>query len=136
MQKINKTLIELAKQFGLSEEEIEKYKKSKKSIILHGADAISAEGFTIIPNFVLRHPTLSPTAKIVFSVISSYAYGSKNNAFPGQKQLAKDIGLTERTIRTAIQELQRAKLLLVIRRGLGKTNVYVINIQSIKQKLV
>jgi len=42
----------------------EKYKNSDQDIILDGADFISQKGYTLIPNYVLHAPGLSPYAKL------------------------------------------------------------------------
>ena len=134
MQKINKTLQEIAQNLGISIKEVKKIKKGKRSIILHGADAISTEGFTILPNFILAHPKLSPKAKLVFAGLVSFAYGNKNAVYPGQDKIAQKLGISVATVYRGIRELQKYGYIQVIRRGQGQTNIYVINIKSIKQK--
>ena len=43
---------------------------------------------------------------------------------PGQVTLAKDMGATDRSVRTYLKELEAAELLEIKQRGLGKTNLY------------
>jgi hypothetical protein len=110
-----------------SKDLLNKYANSKSGIVLDGADFISQRGYTLIPNYVLHTDALSAYAKIVYAMILSYAWGQKNTAFPGQEQLGKDCGLGLRSVKYAVKELNEKKFITVIRRGLGKTNVYVLH---------
>jgi DNA-binding transcriptional regulator YhcF (GntR family) len=83
------------------------------------------KGFTVIPNYILRNPELSPGARLTYTLLLSYAW-QEGSCFPGQKRLAADIGLKERMVRYYLTELKKAGFIEVIRRGLGKTNVYII----------
>ncbi len=80
-------------------------------------------GFTQIPNGILRNRVLSPGAKLVYMGILSYAW-QQGSCFPGQEQLALDLGISKRSVVTHLQELKQAQFLRVQRRGLGKTNLY------------
>jgi hypothetical protein len=89
-------------------------------------DEALAAGFTQIPNLVLRRSDLQPGAKLTYMVLLSYAW-QKDHAYPGQDRLAADMGVTERSIRTYLKELQESGLITIRRRGLGMTNVYVVH---------
>lgn len=106
----------------------EKYKNSTRDIILEGADILSAGGYTNVPNFILQTKLLSAKAKLVYAVLLSYAYGNKNSAFPGQKRLAKDCGISERSVWTALKDLEKKGFINVYQRGLGRTNLYILNL--------
>jgi len=108
----------------------QKYQQSEKEIVLDGADFISQKGYTLIPNYVLLTKGLSPYAKLVYAMLLSYAWGEKNNSFPGQVALAEDCGFSERTVRSAIHELEDKGFVTVIQRGLGKTNVYILHFKK------
>ena len=41
--------------------------------MLRGADAASAQGFTQVPNFLLKSKTLSSGDKMAFAMLLSYA---------------------------------------------------------------
>ena len=97
-----------------------------KNIILHGADAATAGGFTQVPNFLLRSKTLSAGDKITFAMLLSYAW-QNDFCFPGQERLAVDMGITDRSVRTHLKALEAAKLLAIRRRGQGRTNIYELN---------
>ena len=45
-----------------------------KNIILEGFDAVSAGGFTQVPNFILKSKELSVGAKLTYSMLLSYAW--------------------------------------------------------------
>lgn len=72
----------------------------------------------------LRSPAFTPTAKVLYEVLLTYA-GEGATAWPGQQRLAEHLGVTDRTIRTILQrELIPAGLVTVQRVGLNKTNRY------------
>lgn len=107
----------------------ERYRNSGRDIILDGADVLSQKGYTIIPNYVLNHDKVSPYAKLVYTMLLSYAWGSKDSSFPGQERLANDCGISARTVVRAIQELEAHRFLTVVRRGRGLTNLYVLHLK-------
>lgn len=86
-------------------------------------DPILREGFTQIPNGVLRDPRISTGAKVCYGVLLSYAW-QKDRCFPGQDRLAFDIGVSVRSVRTYLRELEQLGIVLVEQRGLTRTNVY------------
>src|SRR5919199_1264179 len=86
-------------------------------------DPTLSQGFTQIPNSVLRRKGLSPGAKLTYMGLLSYAW-TKESCFPGQARLGEDLGLSERSIRTFLAELEKHGLLKITRRGQGLTNVY------------
>jgi len=89
------------------------------------ADPADQAGFTIIPNAVLRNPSLSLGAKTVYGVIKSHAW-KDDSAVPGLERIGGFLGVTEETVRKYVKELVEAKLVKVVRRGQGRTNQYVI----------
>ncbi|MEB3189046.1 MAG: helix-turn-helix domain-containing protein [Snowella sp.] len=105
----------------------ESNKKEGKDIILDGADFISQKGYTLIPNYVLLTQKISAHAKIVYAMILSYCWGNKNSAFPGQEILAKDCGISLRSVTSAIKELEVNGFVTITRRGQGKTNLYTLH---------
>ena len=86
-------------------------------------DETLREGFTQIPNAILRRKDLSPGAKLTYMALLSYAW-QKGSCFPGQDRLAEDMGVGKRSVVTYLQQLQKAGLLRIKRRGLGQTNIY------------
>ena len=102
--------------------------KERQNIILKGADAATAKGFTQVPNFILRSAKLSAGDKLTFAMLLSYAW-QDDFCYPGQRKLAEHLGLKERSARTHLKSLQTHGLLEIKRRGLGRTNVYVLNLK-------
>lgn len=82
-------------------------------------------GFTMIPNKVMLEAPLSPTAFRVYVLLLHFAH-RPNDEWPGQEGLARAAQCSERTIRDSVRELEKEGLLRTRRRGLGKTNVYVL----------
>jgi len=105
-----------------------------RNIILRGADAATSQGYTQVPNFLLRMKEITSGDKMTFAMILSYKW-QNDSCFPGQATLAKDMGVDERTVRRHIQALQVAGLLLIQQRGQGKTNIYELNLAVVKGKV-
>ena len=80
-----------------------------RNIVLKGGDALSQKGFTQVPNALLRHQTISPGAKLAYTMLLSYAW-QNDFCFPGQETLATDMGVSSRSVRTYLKELEAKKL--------------------------
>jgi hypothetical protein len=94
-----------------------------RNIEIVGADPATRHGFTMVPNFILTHVQLSVGAKLTYAMLLKYAW-SDSAVYPGQETLARDMGSGERSVRRYLDELETSKLLEVVQRGLGKTNLY------------
>jgi hypothetical protein len=94
-----------------------------RNIEIVGADPITMLGFTQVPNFILTKNDISVGAKLTYAMLLKYAW-EKIACYPGQLKLAQDMGAGERSVRTYLQELEKAQLLEIKQRGLGKTNFY------------
>lgn len=105
----------------------ERYRNSDQDIVLDGADFISQKGYTLVPNFILYRSDLSAYAKLVYATILSYAWGQSRAAFPGQERLAQDCGMGVATVKRHIKELMDKEVMTIIRRGQGKTNIYILH---------
>ena len=105
-----------------------------RNIILRGADVATSQGYTQVPNFLLKMKEITSGDKMTFAMILSYAW-QNDSCFPGQAKLAEDMGVDERTIRRHIQALQAAGLLVIQQRGQGKTNIYELNLSVVKGKV-
>jgi hypothetical protein len=88
-----------------------------------GTDERLAGGFTQMPNAVLRSPSLSSGAKVLYGVLLSYAQHT-GACCPDQETLGRDMGLSSRQVRQHLRELEDAQLIRVHRRGLNMPNVY------------
>src|ERR1043166_8613174 len=98
----------------------------EKNIELDTKDPVARGGFTQVPNFILKDPTLSVGAKVTYAMFLSYAWNN-DSCFPGQDKLAADMGMSRPRVTQLISELQDAGLISIKRRGLGKTNIYTIH---------
>ena len=105
----------------------------ERNIIFAARDPVVAEGFTQVPNFILRSPTLSVGAKLAYAMFLSYAWNN-DFCFPGQGKLAEDMGVGRSSVVTFIKQLEREGLVQVKRRGLGKTNLYTVLFRVHKPK--
>jgi hypothetical protein len=101
----------------------------ERNIILKGADVLSEKGFTQVPNHVLTSSKLSPGAKLTYAMLLKYAW-QNDYCFPGQERLAKDMGVTDRSVRTYLQELATKQFVAIKQRGLGKPNLYELNLAA------
>ena len=90
-------------------------------------------GFTQIPNYVLRDGSLSLGARLIYTMLLSYAWQEKR-CFPGQARLAADLGVDERSVRRYLAELRESGYVDWKQRGLGKTNIYYIRDITKKMK--
>lgn len=79
----------------------------------HATHAISQ--FTLTQNLLnnLSQFKLTPTAKLVLLELSSFYNPKKVDMFPKQKTLAKKIGISERSVVRAVQELLNEGLIMV-----------------------
>lgn len=94
-----------------------------RNIELIGADPATRYGFTQVPNFILTNKDISVGAKLAYAMLLKYAWYD-DACFPGQAKLAADMGSGERSVRRYLDELEKAELLEIVQRGLGKTNLY------------
>ena len=99
----------------------------ERNIVLTGADALSRHGFTQVPNSVLKSEKLSPGAKLAYTMLLSYAW-QNDYCFPGQERLAKDMGSGLRSVVRYIQELEKGSFVKITKRGLGRPNLYELNL--------
>jgi hypothetical protein len=78
----------------------------ERNIILETNDPVVADGFTQVPNFILKNDALTVGEKITFAMFLSYAWHN-NQVFPGQERLAHDIGVTRQSVSTFIKGLEK-----------------------------
>jgi hypothetical protein len=98
----------------------------EQNMRLNTSDPIAQHGFTQLPNFILRNAEISANAKVVYSLLLSYAWHN-NLCFPGQERLAEHMGTHVSTVSRAITELEECSLIEIERRGQGRTNYYTVN---------
>ena len=105
----------------------------ERNIILETNDPVVADGFTQVPNFILKNDSLTVGEKITFAMFLTYAWNN-DKVFPGQERLAKDIGVTRMSVSTFIKGLEKKGFLTIQRRGLGMTNIYTLRYRVKQQK--
>lgn len=100
-----------------------------RNLILKGADIATQRGWTGVPNFILESDQISVGAKLTYAMLLKYAR-EMDECFPGQNRLADNIGVSERSVRKWLKELEQAKLIEVRQRGQGKPNLYTVNLKA------
>ena len=95
----------------------------ERNIILETTDPVVTDGFTQVPNFILKNKSLTVGEKMTFAMFLSYAWHNES-CFPGQERLAEDTGAGVRSVNRFIKGLEKKGFLTIKRRGLGKTNIY------------
>ncbi len=108
-------------------------KDRQNTIRIIGADPMSKRGFTQVPNFILENDNLSIGAKITYAMMLKYAWYD-DHCYPGQEKLAADIGTAIRSVRRYLKELEEAKFITIHHRGLGRVNIYDLNLRVKKQR--
>ena len=82
-------------------------------------------GFTQLPNYVLKDKTLSFGARLAYAVLLSYAW-QEERCFPGQQRMAEDLGTSDRSVRTFLNELKERGYIDWKQQGLNRPNIYYI----------
>lgn len=100
-----------------------------RNLFVQGADIATQRGWTGVPNFILENDLISVGAKLTYAMLLKYAR-EMDECFPGQDRLAKDIGVTRQSIHAYINELNKAGLVDVKRRGQGRPNIYTVHIKA------
>ena len=101
----------------------------ERNIIIKGGDALSMNGFTQVPNAVLKSDDISSGAKLVYSLLLSYAWHN-DYCFPGQDTLANDIGISRQSVNTHVKELEKKGFIKIKRLGQGRANLYEVNLKA------
>lgn len=83
-----------------------------------------------VPRVLLRDPAISIQAKALYCLLDDHASPDSPRPFPGQGELAKQLGVSERTVRTWTRELVAAGWIEVEQRGLGQNNSYTMRKES------
>ncbi len=81
------------------------------------------DGFVMLPNRVLFMEGLSAQAVRLWAALAHYARESEE-CWPGQDRLARQLGISTRSLRTILRELEDADLVRTVQRGLNRPNLY------------
>ncbi len=103
--------------------------KKYRNIKILGADALTAEGFTQMPNAILRSKEIGGMEKATYCLLLSYAW-HHDFCFPGQERLAADLRVSRQSANTYIKNLRQKGFINVKRMGLNKPNLYEINLKA------
>src|SRR5260370_14640982 len=101
----------------------------ERNILLDTANPVVRDGFTQVPNFILRDAGLSVGAKVVYAMFLSYAWHN-DSCFPGQDRLAADMGMSRPSVSAFVNDLEKAGFVSIRRLRLGKNNIYTIHFQE------
>lgn len=88
-------------------------------------DEALKHGFAQLPYYILCDKELSAWARLAYAVLLKYAW-QEGSCFPGQQRMADDLGISEKTLRNALNELKEYNYIDWKRQGLNKPNVYTI----------
>ena len=77
-----------------------------RNIILTGSRRRDPQGFTQVPNFILRIEEDHLGDKMTFAMILSYTW-QNDYCFPGQATLGEDMGVDDRTVRATSKRCRR-----------------------------
>lgn len=100
----------------------------EKNLKLDTTNPVLEEGFTQLPNFILKKASVSLGARIAYALFLSYAWHN-DSCFPGQDRLAEDMGMSRSRVTEFVTELEKSGLISIQRRGQGKTNLYTVHFQ-------
>ena len=100
-----------------------------RNLRLKGADIATQRGWTGVPNFILESDKISVGAKLTYAMLLKYAR-ELDECFPGQNRLAKDMGNSERSVRTWLKELEQNGLISIQQRGQGRPNLYTVHVKA------
>ena len=86
--------------------------------------AVLREGFVQVPVTVLHDPELSAGAKLAYATMLWYAW--RLDSYPGDRHMASDLRVSERSIRNYLSELRKTGWIQIAERGLGQTTSYIL----------
>ena len=78
---------------------------------------------TRVPRIIVQNSELLLGSRLLYGVLYGYVYGT-GQPVPNHLTLSRDLGVSPRTIRTLIADLERSGLLRVTRVGARKPNTY------------
>lgn len=87
-------------------------------------DELLEAGFIQVPMLLVKDADLAAGAKLAYAMLLWYYWTQKR--YPGDSQMAEDLGVTGRSIRNYLGELRGAGWIQIRERGLGKTTSYLL----------
>ena len=95
----------------------------RKGVVARHKNPVEQVGFTQVSNLVIFDQDISGEAFRLYMVIKQFAW-TRGFAWPGQKRLGEILGMSERTVRSLLRELENRGLIEIQRCGLTKPNIY------------
>src|SRR3712207_6786004 len=91
----------------------------------HTGEAVEGQqnGFTQMPNRILKATHISHSARFLYNILLSYCW-HKDYCFPSYETLMHDMQCSSQALTTYLTELKNNGLITIVRRGQGKTNLY------------
>lgn len=86
--------------------------------------------FTSISNKLIKDNRLTTTERMIFIVLSTFAYGDKRECYPSRETIAKEVSRCLRTVSRCIKKLEELGY-ITIKRNTGYVNTYIINAKVI-----
>jgi len=72
---------------------------------------------SFIPNCLMSYPKVSSSAKLLWARLAQYA-GREGSCFPSQEELARQLGVSKRTVVNLVNELTAERLIAVKKMGM------------------
>ncbi len=97
------------------------------SLAAKWSEAIAEDGFTMVPNSLLKHYGqlgLTPSEFLILVNIESYRWEADNFPFPSVETLAKRVDMKTRTVTRIITRLHKDKRLIIRRPRRNTSNEY------------
>jgi len=82
-----------------------------------------SDGFTCLPNALFDDPSISHLSFRLYATLAKHQ-NEQGECVSGQDALAMELNVSERSIYTALKDLEQRKLIEVEQRGTGETNRY------------
>lgn len=102
----------------------DEHRPTERTVLITDPTLKSFEGgFTSIPNRVLENSELTLGARMAYAMLLKYAW-QDGFCYPAQQRIAHDLGVTDRSVRTFLNELRVAGLIEWKHQGLNKPNIY------------
>lgn len=108
-------------------ETIKKYQRKEKPSAGVNFDENYFSRFSVsVPNPIIFDERVSSTAVRIYGLLQIFAMW-KDRCYPGHEKLAAALKISSRQIRTCLKNLEKTDWIKIQRRGLGKTNLYIIS---------
>jgi hypothetical protein len=109
-------------------------KKPQRTVLIEDPALRTFEGgFTSIPNRILENADLSLGARMAYAMLLKYAW-QDDFCYPAQESIARDLGVTDRSVRTFLKELRDGHYISWKQQGLNRPNIYFLKRLPVRRK--